>query len=121
MANKARAKGTATESALVKHLTGEGFDAERLPLQGMFDKGDIRVRELPWIAWEVKSCRTPRYGEWLREANAEAAHSGTEIGVVVHKPHGTGLGSVGDWHVVMTFDTFLGLLQRVSGQAGGPS
>ena len=61
---------------------------------------------------EVKSVRTPRYGEWLREAEVERANSGAEMGIVVHKPHGTGLVNQGGWHVVMTMDMFMTLLDR---------
>jgi hypothetical protein len=80
-------------------------------LQGRFDKGDVRW--VPWLAVEVKNVRTPRYGEWLREAEAERANLGAAYGVVVHKPHGTGLGSQQDWHVVMTLEQFAALLREV--------
>jgi hypothetical protein len=110
--SRARSKGTGAETALVRWLQAEGWPAaERLPLQGRFDKGDVRW--VPWLAVEVKNVRTPRYGEWLREAEAERVNLGADFGAVVHKPHGTGLGSAGQWHVVMTLEQFAALIREV--------
>ena len=111
MGNKFKARGTAAETALVNYLRGRGQTAvERRALTGANDKGDVAW--LPWLAVEVKNARTPRYGEWLREAEAERSNSDAEIGVVVHKPHGTGITSQDNWHVVMTMSTFMSLLDR---------
>lgn len=111
MVNKSKNKGTSGESALVNYLRGRGQTAvERRALTGANDKGDIAW--LPWLAVEVKAARTPDYGTWLREAEAERANCQAEIGIVVHKPHGTGLTNQGKWRVVMELDTFMTLLDR---------
>jgi len=107
--SKQRSKGTLAETALVAFLRERGEKAERRALHGTFDKGDINW--LDWIALEVKNCRTPRYGEWVREAEEERRNAGAEIGVVVHKPHGTSITNQADWHVVMSLDTFLHIVQ----------
>lgn len=108
--SRSKAKGTAAESALVNHLKGRGQVVERRALSGINDKGDLAW--LPWMAVEVKASRAPDYGTWLREAEVERANCDAEIGVVVHKPHGTGLTNQGNWRVVMTLDSFLALLDR---------
>lgn len=109
--SKSKAKGTSAESALVSYLRGLGYSAERRALTGK-DQGDISWHDFPWVATEVKSVRTPDYGGWLREAEEERVNAGAEVGIVVHKPHGVGLTSQGDWRVVLTLDQFISLLER---------
>jgi len=94
---------------LVTYLRGRGEKVERRALHGSADKGDINW--LDWIVLEVKNVRTPSYGVWVREAEEERLNAGAEIGVVVHKPHGTALTNQGEWHVVMSLDTFLHMVQ----------
>lgn len=109
-----RAKGTKAESALTAYLNSSGWpDADRAPLRGRFDKGDVKW--LPWIAVEVKNVRTPAYGQWLKEAEAERVNLGAEIGVVIHKPHGTALTDQGNWHTIMKLDTFLAMVRARGG------
>ena len=113
MANRAKQKGTACESALVDYLRGRGHPAaERRALAGGADKGDILIPTLPWLAIEVKNHRSPRYQQWLREADAAAGNAGAEVGIVVHKPMGVGLARPDDWHVVMTLKMFMRLVDR---------
>jgi len=107
--SRQKAKGTAAETALVNYLRVSGYpDARRKALTGSADQGDVYW--LPNITTEVKSVRTPKYGEWLRQAEAERVNSGDDYGIVIHKPHGTGLADTGNWHVVMTVDTLLQML-----------
>ena len=106
---KSRDKGTLGETALVAYLRGRGEKVERRALHGSADKGDINW--LDWIVCEVKNVRTPAYQAWVREAEVERLNAGAEIGVVVHKPHGVALTNQGDWHVVMSLDTFYHLVQ----------
>ena len=49
--------------------------------------------------------------EDMAEAEAERQNADDEVGIVVHKPHGTGLTDVGNWHVVLTLDTFIDLVE----------
>jgi hypothetical protein len=108
--SKQRQKGTAAESALVGYLRDNGYpNTKRMALTGSADQGDIDW--LTGITVEVKSVRTPKYGEWLRQAEKERQNAGNTYGLVVHKPHGTGLTDQGSWHVVMTLDTLLSLLR----------
>jgi hypothetical protein len=109
--SKSRRKGTAAESLVVAHLNGHGYpQAERRSLSGALDKGDI-VNGPEGFVLEVKAHRTPHYQAWLREAEVERANADADYGVVVHKPHGVGPAKVGDFHVVMSLDTFLSVVQ----------
>jgi Holliday junction resolvase len=45
MVNKSKRSGSAFEVALVAYLRGQGWDAERMTLQGHLDVGDVAVRE----------------------------------------------------------------------------
>ena len=116
--SKQRAKGTRAESALVSYLLAAGYQgARRRPPAGSADLGDIDW--VDGVTTEVKSVRQPRYGEWLREAEKERSNAGTDIGIVVHKPHGTSIDDVGNWHVIMTLDTLLLLMEhKVDGASG---
>lgn len=109
--SKQRQKGTLAETALVQYLQDNGYpQAERRALHGTADKGDVLW--LPWLAVEVKNHRTPKYRDWLRQAEEERVNAGADVGVVIHKPHGVGTGSQGEWHVVMTLDQFRALVER---------
>lgn len=44
----ARRKGTRQESRLVAWLRKQGLDAERVPLRGVHDAEDVRIRRPPW-------------------------------------------------------------------------
>lgn len=94
--------GTATESAVVKHLRASGFPhAERRALRGELDAGDITGT--PGIAWEVKGgkaaedCQPKDLDRWLRQASQERDNAGAAIGVLVTKARGVGPARAGDW------------------------
>ena len=55
--SKQRAKGTAAETAVVNYLKANGFpDADRSPLRGVLDKGDVAgIRN---VVIEIKNQRT---------------------------------------------------------------
>jgi len=108
--SKQRNKGTLAETALVAFLRERGEKVERRALHGTFDKGDINW-EGKDIVLEVKNVRSPRAQEWVREAEEERLNAGAEIGVVVHKPHGVALTNQANWHVIMSLDTFVHMVQ----------
>lgn len=71
-------RGKAFESDLTSWLRERGFDAERLPLAGAKDEGDVRV--LIGDGAIVIEAKAPGAGNsidlagWLREAETEAVH-----------------------------------------------
>jgi Holliday junction resolvase len=104
-----RAKGTAWESAIVTFLQNQGWPhAERRALNGAKDRGDI-VTGVPGLIVEAKNEKRYQLGEWVNEANTEAANAGAELGVVW--AHRKGKASAGDGYVIMTGATFARLLK----------
>lgn len=98
--SKAKAKGTAAESAAVSFLRENGWPhAERLALQGALDRGDITGA--PGIVWEVKSCVDYNLPGWLAEAETERENAHADHGIVIAKPVGIGAKSVDRWHAAM--------------------
>jgi len=105
--SKARAKGTAAESATVRYMQANGFPhAERRALHGVGDKGDII--NVPDWALEVKAVTATSYGAWLKEAEAERINAGVENCAVIHKARG--VGDPAAYRVVMTLEQFCRLL-----------
>ena len=108
MTNRAKAKGTAAETAVVGYLREQGWPhAERRTLAGNQDKGDLAG--IPGLVVEVKDCQRLEFGPWLREAQVERANAGAEYGVVWAKRRGTR--NPADWYVLMDGDTFTRLLK----------
>lgn len=91
MVNKPRAVGTAGEMAVVRFLVDDGWpEAERLPLSGRYDKGDIRICRKPWtVIAEVKSGQVAEKAspalieQWLDETDTERRNAAATIGVLV--------------------------------------
>ena len=109
--SRARAKGTAAETAVARYLKANGFPhAERRALHGAADRGDILG--VPGIAIEVKAVAAPSYQAWLAEAAAEAGNAGVPLGIVVHKPRGVGLDRPGDFTVIMRLAAFAELIRE---------
>ena len=107
--SRARAKGTAWESAIVAYLRGSGFPlAERRALAGVADKGD--VSGVPAVI-EAKNCRRDELAAWVDEATSEAVNAGVDVGVVWH--HRRGKASPGEGFVTMSGATFVRLLREV--------
>lgn len=108
MTNRAKAKGTAAETAVVNYLRARAWPhAERRALAGNSDKGD--VAGLPGVVLQTKSCQRLEFGAWLREVRTQQANAGAEYGVVWAKRKGTT--DPGEWYVVMDGDTFTRLLK----------
>lgn len=105
--NRSKQKGTAGETAIVAYLNAHGYPgAERRTLQGAFDKGDIAG--IPGVVVEAKKCNRMELGQWVDEAEVEAANAGVPVGVVWHWRRGKS--SAGEWYVTMSGHTFLELI-----------
>ena len=108
--SRAKAKGTAAESALVRFLSGQGFpNAERRALTGQFDQGD--VTGTPCLAWEVKNHKTYHFPAWLKETETERINAEADFGILVVKPNGVGLANAGQWWAVMSVADIVNLLR----------
>lgn len=101
MSNRAKAKGTAWETALVRYLQGLGLDARRKPLAGANDEGDIDVGH--W-ALEAKNCRAITLAQWVDEADAETVNSRRPVAVVAKR---AGKGDPGEAYVIMPLRRFV--------------
>lgn len=104
----AKAKGTAWETAIVRHLRDNGFpDAERRALSGNQDKGD--VAGVPLVVIEAKSAKTPRWSEWFAELAAEQANANAQVAVLwIKRPGKT---RAADGLIVMTPKQLLELIR----------
>lgn len=106
--SKAKQKGTAAESALVKYLQSVGFaDAKRKVLSGAFDKGDIETRGL---IWEVKNQKSYKIPAWLDETGKEKENAKADFGILAIKPVGIGIGKADQWWAVLPIGELVRLL-----------
>ena len=109
--SRAKQKGTAAESALVKFLVGQGFPgAERRALTGDFDQGDITGT--PCLAWEVKNHSTYKIPAWIKETEIERVNAKADFGILAIKPNGVGLANAGQWWAVMPMEAMVRLLRE---------
>jgi hypothetical protein len=107
--SKAKQKGTAAETAVVKYLKDNGFPyAERRALHGINDKGDITG--CGPVVFEVKDHGTLKLSEWVSELKEEIANAEANTGTVVAKKRGTL--KVEDWYAVLPFGLFVELLKE---------
>ena len=107
--SKEKARGTAWESAIVGYLHSWWPDADRLPLKGTADEGDIRL--FPWACIEAKNQQRMALSEWVDEASREGEQRNSWLNVVWHKrPRKT---SPGYAYVTMDGETFVALLRLV--------
>jgi hypothetical protein len=110
--NRAKAKGTIAETALVGFLRTHGFGAaERRALSGSTDKGD--VAGTPGLAWEMKSTTGAALliPQWMREAAAERLNAGADYCPLVVKPRGMGPASVDLWPAILPLAHLVELLR----------
>lgn len=83
----AKAKGRTAENLWVAWLQANGWRyAERRRLTGAFDKGDITGT--PGVTWEIKSQRTYKLPEWMRETEQERLNNNDDVAVLIIKPNG---------------------------------
>jgi hypothetical protein len=87
MANRNQRVGTEFETLVLQGFQTRYPQAVRLGKQGRYDKGDIWLPDASFVV-ECKREKSIQLGVWMGEAEAEAAHAGRPIGVVVHKRRG---------------------------------
>lgn len=105
--SKAKQKGTAAETAVVKYLQNKGFiNCERRSLNGIHDRGDITGVEKTVI--EVKNHARMELAQWVSELLVEINNDKADTGVVIHKKRGTT--NVGEWYATMPVDIWVDLL-----------
>lgn len=107
--SKAKQKGTAAETAVVRYLRDNGFiHAERRALHGTLDKGDITG--CGPIVFEVKDHKTITLSAWLKELHDEIVNANANTGAVIAKRRGTT--NPGDWYAVMPVSGLVKLLKE---------
>ena len=109
--SKAKAKGTAAETAVVKYLIDNGFPyAERRALNGAIDLGDITGT--PALAWEVKNHKTYKIPAWLKETESEKINAKADFGILVVKPIGVGTNNTANWWAILSLEDITNLLRE---------
>lgn len=109
--SKSKQKGTAAETAVVKHLEAAGWPyVERRALNGALDRGDIAG--IPGVCLEVKAHATYAIPAWLKELETEVANDRAAHGILIVKPRGVGASRVGDWWAISTLDAHVALLRE---------
>lgn len=107
--SKAKQKGTAAETAVVKYLKENGFPhAERRALHGTLDKGDITG--CGPVVFEIKNHAKLDLAGWLKELEVEMINANVDTGAVIAKKRGTT--NCGEWYAVLPTRVFIGLLKQ---------
>ena len=107
MVSKAKQKGTAAETAVVKYLRDNGFiHAERRALHGTADKGDITG--CGPVVFEVKNHKQLDLAGWIKELETEMGNANVDTGAVIAKKRGTT--DPGEWYAIMPLRILVGLL-----------
>ncbi len=112
---RSRRKGKAAEQAVVRWLKAKGFQARRYLAGDGYQPGDIDSNVGATI--EVKNRQTYAIGEWLRQLDNEAPADKTAVLLV--KPNGVGMESVGEWWAIMPADRWLELHQKEENETSG--
>lgn len=82
MTTKSKARGTDTETKVVRYLVENGFSkVERRALKGNQDQGDIAGIE--GVCIEVKGDRSNKISAWKAETIKEAGHAGAGMYLLV--------------------------------------
>lgn len=104
--NRSKARGTAAETAVVRHLQANGQPlAERRAQRGIKDAGDITGT--PGLCWSVKGGDAARaasdldVSRWLGELTTQIGHAHADLGVLVLQRRGKGPANAGAWWTVM--------------------
>ncbi|MBA2951456.1 hypothetical protein [Streptomyces himalayensis] len=80
--SKSKARGTDTETKVVRYLLSEGFyKAERRALKGKEDQGDVTGIE--GVCIEVKGDRSNKVSAWKAQTVKEAGHAGVGMYLLV--------------------------------------
>lgn len=101
--SKAKATGTAAETAVVRYLQANGLPAaERRALSGALDKGDIAG--IAHVCIEVKAAVQPQLKKWFAETRTEAANAGALFYMLVVKVKYKPVGRWDAWLPVAMFN-----------------
>jgi len=106
--NPSKQKGTAFERQIADHLRRYWPYADRAPLTGNKDRGDISGT--PGLVWECKNAKTLRLSEWLEEAETEATNATADHGILVVKRRGHG--APGEQYAILTLDRLIDILKE---------
>lgn len=109
MSNPSKQKGTFMETSIKTYFQEQGFDAERIALQGKNDIGDVRILGVP-VTLEVKNCKKIELSKWLAETLQEQSNAGTKWSFTIFKRKGKG--APADQFVLMT----VGQLAEILGE-----
>lgn len=118
MTNRPKQRGTAAETAVLRHVRDNGFPwAHRLALTGNADQGDISLLPGNLVILEVKAHASAATGqpgdaqlaEWMRQTRTERINAGADYGVLVVKRKGTT--DPGRWWAYVTAGQFAMLLR----------
>lgn len=108
VANPSRDKGTRAERWTATALQRLMYpNADRGPLRGKFDKGDIM--NTPGVCFEVKDAKTWVVPKWMRETEAERVNAKADFGILVIKMPRVGYPNAHRWLTVMDFAAALQL------------
>ena len=112
MSNPRKDKGTRRETAAKRYLRDAGWpDADRQPLRGNRDCGDLIICRQPHIVGEVKyrdrAFSDAQVLRWLEETEREAVHAGADLAVLIVARKGV---RVEYWDAVMAANDWMLLL-----------
>jgi hypothetical protein len=99
--NPSKDKGTRAETAVTRYARGFFPNAQRLPLHGSRDIGDVQL--CPGVIIEVKAGKAAqtaslkRIRDWIAEMQTEVENAHAELGLLVTQRQGLGLSRVEDW------------------------
>lgn len=111
MANAAKRKGTAHETAIVNYLTANGISARRVVQTGRYDQGDIHAD--PSVCIEAKNVAKIDLADFVRQANREAVNAGRKFGTAIIKKRNANISQA---YCVMDLETFTRILHALKGE-----
>ncbi len=124
--SKAKAIGTAAETAVRNHLLSAGYSplaAHRNVLKGTQDEGDVWLRETyGLIVFELKggkSAKEASWGQiqkWYEEAETERQNADGKLGFLVTQRAGVGAPRAGEWWAYATLGDLIYLRTRLETQ-----
>lgn len=126
--SKAKAIGTAAETAVKNYLLSVGYsplEAHRNVLKGSLDEGDVWLRDIQGLmVFEVKggkSAKEASYGQvqkWFEEAETEAKNADARFGFLVTQRAGVGYPRAGEWWAYATLGSLIALRTGLHNENG---
>ncbi len=110
--SKSKQKGTSFETAIKNYLIDEGFDADRQPLTGSKDMGDIKIYGIDAV-FELKNCVKLNLSGWINETETERQNAKKRYGFTIFKRKGKGQPQ--DQYALMPLSTLVELLKQIQG------